>query len=89
MGMLIITVKTHGGMVGFCGRRFESLPVQCHRRRRRHVHLTGVRTADQKTAASCTTIRPLPVTVYSASPLLRSKSATDENPNCVFLSNRT
>ena len=37
----------------------------------------------------CTTTRLMPVMVHLASPLLGSKSATDENPNYVFLSNRT
>ena len=43
-----------------------------------------------KKAAFCrTTTRPLPVMVHVVSPLLGSKSATDENPFYVFLSNRT
>ena len=85
------TATTHGRMVAQPATVFAaggSNPChQCRRRRRRHVHLAGVRTADQKTTITCTTIRPLSVTAHTASPLLGSKSATDEKPKlCVSLS---
>ena len=51
MGMHICTTTVRGRMVAQLAAVFafgSSNPCQSHRRRRRHVSLTGVRTADQK-----------------------------------------
>ena len=94
MGMHIPAATTHGRMVAQPTTVFAvggSNPCQstaiggaagmCTR--------PGFEPLTKKSEAGCTTIQPLLVMVNSASPLLGAKSATDENPNCVFLSNRT
>ena len=63
----------------FFGRQFKSLPVDYHRRRRRHVRPTGVRTADQKVCGGYCVLR-----VYLPSPLLGAKSATDKTQTVCF-----
>ena len=49
----------------------------------------GFEPPTKKSTTRCTTTQPLPVMVHVVSPLLGAKSATDENPFYVFLSNRT
>ena len=79
--------RSNGNAAGcsFFGRRFGSLLVDCHWRRRRLVRPTGVRTGDEKSLRSAAL--PFGHCVFWGnlpSPLVEAESASDKKPKlCV------
>ena len=93
MGMRSTVATNHGRMVTqptayFFGRRFESSPVNCHRRRRRHVRPTRVPNRQQKSLQSAALLFSHCLFWDNlSSPLVEGESATDKNPKlCVSVS---